>query len=232
MLIVQNQASPISPRQIGKLVETDSPLILEIGCNDGTDTLNLLTVPGAKVHCFECDPRPIARFYAKLKQALNDGRVQLHEHAVGAIDGQATFHQSGGTTQGAHLEDWDLSGSLKTPLAHQEKHKWCKFEHDITVDVKRLDTWLHVFQPPQIDFIWLDVQGAEADVFAGGPYALKRTRYLYTEFNHHNKPLYEGDLNLAQLQATLGPHWQLIGLHEGYNALLKNLKFQAGVGNA
>lgn len=216
----------ISPREIRSLLPptAEKPVVLEIGCNDGTDTENLLTIPGVMLHAFECDPRPIARFKDRFKgrEVVN---LALHEYAVSREDGTATFHQSGGTTKGAHLQDWDLSGSLKKPLAHTEYHKWCKFEHTITVETRRLDTWLTFFNPPTVDFIWLDVQGAEADVFAGGPETLARTRFIYTEFNHKQKPLYEGDLNLEQTIAALGPVWEPIGVYEGYNVLLKNNRF-------
>src|ERR1700734_4400073 len=48
---------------IAALVGKPDPVILEIGCNDGTDTLALLRVmPQASFHCFEPDARAIARF--------------------------------------------------------------------------------------------------------------------------------------------------------------------------
>src|SRR5262245_56296770 len=53
--------NPISKSTIHELVGRDDPLILEIGCNDGTDTAELLsTFPRGQIHCFECDPRPIS----------------------------------------------------------------------------------------------------------------------------------------------------------------------------
>lgn len=198
-------------------------MLLEIGCNDGTDSLNLLTIPGVELHCFECDPRPIARFKEKMKGVVPDDRkVALHEYALSREDGTAEFYQSGGTTKGAHLQDWDLSGSLRKPLGHLERHKWCRFDKKIKVETRKLDTWLEFFPNDRIDFIWLDVQGAEADVIAGGPKALARTRFVYAEFNDFKKPLYEGDLNLEQTVAALGPDWEAVGIYEGYNALIRN----------
>jgi hypothetical protein len=49
----------------------------------------------------------------------------------------------------------------------------------------------------EIDFIWMDVQGAEMEVLRGGKNTIAKTRYLYTEYS--NKELYEGQANLRKL---------------------------------
>jgi hypothetical protein len=48
-----------------------------------------------------------------------------------------------------------------------------------------------------IDFIWMDVQGAEIDVFRGAQEVLANARYLYTEYS--NRELYAGQYNLRRL---------------------------------
>lgn len=218
------------------LSDRPNPVVLEIGCNDGTDSMPLYNaIAGVRLFCFECDPRPLQRFYSRLDPTyaykpgcgalLLEGpnkRLTLLDVAVGNIDGEADFHQSGGTIDGAHLKDWDLSGSLKKPLGHLERHKWCKFEQTMKVTVTKLDTWWKAQGSPAIDFIWLDVQGAEGDVFDGGREALQRTHYVYTEFNDYKKPLYEGDLNQQQTLQRLGPDWEQVGIYEGYNLLCRN----------
>jgi hypothetical protein len=88
--------------------------------------------------------------------------------------------------------------------------------------VRRLDSWLADQRLPEVDFLWLDVQGGEADVFAGAVKTLRRTRFLYTEFNAWKKPLYEGDLTYDATLAALGPTWRPLALYEGYNLLLQN----------
>nr|VFK11674.1 MAG: methyltransferase, FkbM family [Candidatus Kentron sp. LPFa] len=60
-----------------------------------------------------------------------------------------------------------------------------------------LDTWRREQGIDTVDFIWMDVQGAEMDVFRGGANTLARTRYLYTEYN--DRELYEGQCTLPQL---------------------------------
>jgi FkbM family methyltransferase len=216
-------AASIQPAEVRTLLgPVARPLVLEIGANDGGDSRGLAAAfPEATIHCFECDPRALAKFRAQ-PQLPN---VLLHAYAVGAYDGRSTFHTSGGTNPSVGQGDWDLSGSLRRPTGHKERYRWCTFDRTIEVEVRRLDSWLAEQKLPTVDFIWLDVQGGEADVFAGAPRTLRRTRFLYTEFNAWKKPLYEGDLTLEGTLAALGPAWRPLAVYEGYNLLLKNEDF-------
>jgi len=98
-------------------------------------------------------------------------------------------------------EGWDCSGSIRKPKNHLKVHPWCKFEKNIVIETKTLDTWCREQGIDRIDFIWMDVQGAEIDVIRGARNALKKTRYLYTEYS--NKELYEGQLSLKQVLKEL-----------------------------
>lgn len=71
----------------------------------------------------------------------------------------------------------------------------------VTVTTTTLDCWCSEHGIEVVDFIWMDVQGAEADVFKGGPATLSRTRFLYTEYA--DRELYEGQLDLRRLLKTL-----------------------------
>jgi 2-O-methyltransferase len=195
------------------------PMLLDIGANDGSDSRRLAEAfPHAHVHAFECDARALARFRATPLPP----NVTLHAFAIGARDGRATFHVSGGTNPSSRGEPWDLSGSLKKPTGHKERFAWCTFDTTQEVEVRRLDRWLADHRMPRVDFVWLDVQGGEADVIEGGKRTLLRTRYLYTEFNAWKKPLYDGDLTLDATLHALGPGWTPLALYEGYNVLLRN----------
>jgi len=189
----------ISFEQIRKMVTKPAPMILEIGANDGTDTLRLLDCfPDGSIHCFEPDPRAAARWH----NTVHDPRARLHEIAIGAADGTATFHQSGGTY--SSIEDWDYSGSLRAPKAHLEAYPDVTFDTRIDVPVRALDSWCAEHRIGDIDFIWADVQGAERDLIAGGQLALARTTYFYTEFD--NREMYEGQWRLGQIHRHLPHH--------------------------
>jgi FkbM family methyltransferase len=195
----------ILPERIRELVRSERPIILDVGANDGMQTLQFLSLfPGATVYAFEPDPRALAKFRANVA----DPRVRLFEGALGSIDGEAEFHVSSGLPPGVPQGEiekspggWDRSGSLRAPKSHKEIWPWCKFESKITVQVKRLDTWARENAIETVDFLWADVQGAEGDLISGGAEILSRTRYFYTEYS--NKEWYEGQVSLQQIFGML-----------------------------
>ena len=69
-----------------------------------------------------------------------------------------------------------------------------------------------------VDFVWADIQGAEADMIRGGRATLARTRYLFTEYA--DEELYEGQATLSEILALL-PGWRLVELWEE-DVLLEN----------
>lgn len=197
-------AAQIAPETIQQHVDKPNPTILEIGCNDGIHTLwlrELFSQPS--IFCFEPDPRAIARFNKNVGIRQD---IQLFEVALGQHDGDVIFYQSSGQPPSALAKDlpgdWDQSGSIRAPKEHLTLHPWVKFEHMLNVAAVRLDTWCVNHAIDLIDFIWMDVQGAELDVFAGGKQTLKyKTRFIYTEYS--NRELYSGQGNLKQLLRQL-----------------------------
>jgi hypothetical protein len=65
----------------------------------------------------------------------------------------------------------------------------------------------------------MDVQGAEDLVIKGGRELLRRTKFIYTEYN--NSEMYEGQLNLDGILDLLGDSWELIEVFDN-DILLKN----------
>ena len=202
--------------EIHELVGRDDPLILEIGCNNGSDTLEFLAeFPGVQIHCFECDPRPIQAF----RSNVADDRCELHEVAVSDRTGVATLHMSGGTCERVQDEDWDYSSSLLVPTGHLSVHPWVTFEHACQVETVRLDDWAeHVIPNRVVDFIWMDVQGAEHLVIGGGASTFARTRFCYFEYSESE--LYSGQQDLSALLGALGTY-RLLATYQD-NALAVN----------
>jgi 2-O-methyltransferase len=206
---------PLTHNAIAALIKKPNPTILEIGCNDGSDTLAFLRVmPQAKIYCFEPDPGAIGRFKKNLGAQL--AKVRLFEIAVSDRTGQIDFHSSG-----ADLPDgWDRSGSIRRPKNHLKRYPWVKFEKTITVGTCRLDDWCAENGIKQVDFIWMDAQGAEANVIAGARKILQETKFLYTEYS--NDELYEGQLSLKNLLARL-PSFKVVARYRN-DVLLRNRK--------
>ena len=210
--------SSITKEFIFQLVSRQDPTILEIGCNDGSNTLWFLEIfDSPKIFCFEPDPRAASRF----KQNIGDREeVRLYKLAISDKNGEETFYMSAGQESEEMPEGWDLSGSIRKPKNHLIVHPWCRFEKNIVVQTKTLDTWCNENGIEKIDFIWMDVQGAEIDVVRGGKNALRNTRYLYTEYS--NKELYEGQASLKELLTELIEFEVVIRYPD--DILLRNIK--------
>ena len=196
--------------------------VLEIGANNGSDTVRLLeTFGSATIHCFEPDPRALAMLRAR----VTSERAHIHPFAISDADGHLEFFQSGGAPPGSEnqfSEGWHYSSSIRRPTGHLEEFPWCTFDTTIEVRSVRLDTWFEQQAISSIDFIWADVQGAEGDLIAGGRTALAHTRFLYTEFS--DVELYEGQKTLGGLLEML-PGWRIAQRFRS-DVLLENTAFR------
>lgn len=201
---------------LGKLVGTDSKIILEIGACEGNDSnLFLRVFKNLKLFCFEVDPHNCRDH----KRIVKSSRCQLIEGAISDIDGTIVFNRSGGTHPGVN-KNRRSSGSVNQPTGHLDLHPWCTFEEGITVSSYTLDIWCQQNNIDQIDLIWADVNGAEAKMLAGGTEILKRTRYLYTEFGPENMEVWAEGITKEQIKSSL-PNFEEIFVHSN-NVLLKN----------
>ena len=202
---------PVTPGQLDfnllrELLVTDSPLILEIGSNNGATTEQLLhAFPKSTIFAFEPDVRAIRKFKNRIK---GDPRVQLFEIAIGSHDHEAEFYVSSGTPPNAspqviaeYVEGYDKSGSLRAPKSHKQVWPWVKFESKVKVPVRGLDSWAAKHGIGRVDLIWADVQGAEGDLVAGAKSTLANTRFFYTEYS--DTEWYEGQVTLRQLMEML-----------------------------
>lgn len=201
------------------LLGKDDPVILDIGANDGSHTLEFLRLfKDSRVYAFEPDARALEGFRGK----VNSARARLFDLAISDEDGTTEFHISDGLPSAEWGElrpqGWDLSGSIKKPKEHLVTHPWCTFKETINVKTKRLDTWCREEGIESIDLIWADVQGAEENLIKGGAEALRRTRYFYTEYS--DRELYEGQISLRQIRALL-PDFAVLYRFEN-DVLLKN----------
>jgi FkbM family methyltransferase len=218
----KQQQHGLDPVFFANLIKKKDPVIVEIGCNDGSHTLEFLgAFPNGKIICFEPDERAAKRF----KKKVNDPRVVFFSCAIGSVDGTARFFASGGnplaTPDPRFPEDWDLSGSIHPPLLHLQTTPRVTFANQVEVTIQRLDSMIQELGLEKVDLIWADVQGAEADLIWGGRQTLRNTHYFYTEYS--DQELYAGQVNLNQLR-TLLPDFRLI--HKlRYDVLFRNKNF-------
>ena len=158
-------------------------MIVEIGAHYGEDSENFLNMfPSCRLFMFEPDPRCV-----KVIKRKGLGGT-LIEKAVSDTDGLEMFYPSK-TINGRFNHDG--SGSLLKPKEHLTVFTDVGFDEPVEVPAMRLDTFCMNYAIYRINFIWMDVQGAEGKVFEGGRVIFQTgVEYLFTEYD--NVELYEG----------------------------------------
>lgn len=141
---------------------------------------------GSEYWLFEPIPANVALIDENLRDFAGADRNKFHVHpfALGRHPGWADFWESHGQ---ATDEDWNQgnkSSSLREPTGHLIEHPWCKFKKS-RVPVHRLDDLNLSF-----DFIHIDVQGCELEVFEGGIKTLSQAGAVWSEVSR--KELYAG----------------------------------------
>ena len=199
--------------QIKNLINKENPIIFEIGCADGGDTLEFInTFNDLEIYCFEPEPKNIKL----VKEKINYSKHFLFEGVISDKNTTLTFNRS----RTDNPNDLSYSGSIVKPKEHLNEWPSIKFDEEITVESITLDTFCDKNNINIIDFIWADVQGAEDLMIIGGSESFKnKVRFLYTEYS--NKEYYEGQPNLNKILSLLGDNWEIVNDY-GSDILLKN----------
>jgi FkbM family methyltransferase len=134
--------------------------VLDLGAHYGLYTLLASKRVGSRgqVIAFEPSPRErkILRFHLGLNLCRN---VRVEGLALGDEDQEADLHVVQGSQTGCN--------SLRPPMADSEARP-------IRVRVRRLDGWLAEQKLFGVDFVKLDVEGAELSVLKGAEHMLER----------------------------------------------------------
>ncbi len=162
------------------------PIIVEAGICDGTDTLEFAKIfPEGKIHGFECLPHYLQLATQRLSQYSN---VALYPFALNDTSADVEFHVS--TLKG----EFYGSGSLLAPNLHKTVHPEIKFDRQIKVKSISLDDWMVEYKIDHVDFLWLDLQGAELRALHGANKILKDVKAIFTEVSlietYKDVPLY------------------------------------------
>ena len=201
------------------LVSCTDPCIVDLGSFDGGDaewmTAACAAVP--RVVVVEPDERNLARLRARF---IGRKEVKIYSGAVASFTGTCKFHVCDNAENQAFA-----SGSIREPSGHLIHFPWCTFPKTVDVPCWTLDDIACRENLDHIDVLWVDIQGAEADMIRGGQMALARTRYLFIEAEEVE--FYKGQVLRAELIAML-PGWRVIGDFQ-YNLLLSNEGLRADV---
>jgi FkbM family methyltransferase len=144
---------------------------LDVGANVGYYSLVLAerVGPGGRVHAFEPDPRLAEHLERHL--ALNGfaDRVHVHRTAVAAAAGRADFLRA---------EKENLGGGTLIPYPDLQRETF-------PVEVVSLDGFCDAHGVRTVDFLKVDVEGAETDVLrgAGGLLERRAVHHILVELN-------------------------------------------------
>jgi len=199
VLGLKNEKGVISKKSIAEYL-SDNPIIIEAGASDGQDTLELSKqFPNGQIHAFE----PIPAVFEKLKNRVgNCKNVHIYPHALGPTNHTAKMYVSSGRSYG--------SSSLLKPKEHLTIHKDVHFKEEIEVPVLTIDDWAAKHNIDRVDFMWLDMQGAEYATLKASSKILNSLKVLYTEVSLME--MYEG-----------------VPLYEEYKTWLESLGFKAAI---
>ncbi len=197
------------------LRETADPVIVDLGAHRGEDSawMREACVTQPRIVLVEPDGRNLEC----IREATLDWpRCSVIAAAVADHTGRCPFHPC--QNQEGHAFG---SGSIRQPTGHLKYFPWCKFPRVDTITCYSLDYIFHQLRLGHIDVLWVDIQGAERDMIAGGREALAHTRYLFMEAEEVE--FYEGQATRPELLAML-PSWAVVGTFEA-NVLLRNEAF-------
>lgn len=168
-----------------------NPIILEAGAYNGADTLDFCRVwPEATVYAFE----PVPTVFQRLKEnTAQHQQVKLFQEALGPRTGTIQMHISSGASAG--------SSSILTPKLHLKYHPDVEFKEDILVNVITLQDWGEREQVKKIDFLWLDLQGAELQVLQAAGELLNTVSVIHTEVSFGE--IYENGADYSELKTWL-----------------------------
>jgi FkbM family methyltransferase len=205
-------------------IKNDS-VFFEIGTHFGFDT-EKFTKLTQNIHCFEPDPRNIEIFK---KLNLN---VKFNEYALSDMDGVSDFYLSSGNVYESKYgptdnnfvnnNDWSASSSLMLPKNHIKKTPWVKFNNTIQIKTKKLETYCLENNINKIDFVWMDVQGAELNVINGMGGFKQKIHYIYTEYS--DEELYTNQPNKNKILENMGDMWKVV-FDFGGDILLENKNY-------
>ena len=179
------------PKLYIRLLLPEDPVIVDAGAHVGGDTQEMSRLwPRAAIHAFE----PVPDLFRQLTaNTAGLGNVRRYALALGTETGTAEMFVSGGGS--------DASSSLLPPKEHLQINPHVSFGGSITVPTTTLDDWAREKGIPRIDFLWLDMQGAELAVLQAAPRTLAGVRAIHLEVSlvefYAANPLY------AQVRAWL-----------------------------
>jgi FkbM family methyltransferase len=185
--------------------------IIHVGANVGWECLAYSKTAAKNIIYIE----PIPELFKRLQENIKpyDGHFAI-QAVCSDLDGQLIEF---------NVASNDGVSSSMLPLgAHASLHPNIKYTHKFKTHTKKLDTLMseRLIKSEDIDYLVLDVQGAELKVLKGATQLLDHIKFLIVEVSEF--PLYEGGCTLDELTKFL----------QNQNFVLKQSYLLEGEGDA
>lgn len=158
--------------------------IFEIGACEGEDSIRYSRLfKNATIYTFEPLPQNVEIIEKNILK-YNVKNVELVNKALSADAGIATFYVSAGRPENAPESDWDYgnkSSSLLPPDKHKEMASFIEFNEKITVETTTLNIFCTGKNINLVDYMHIDVQGAELMVLQGAGHLINSIKAIWLE---------------------------------------------------
>ncbi len=173
----------VRPEQVAQIVI--------VGANDASEVDRMRPVYSkCRFLCFEPNPQSHQNLVNKFQGVASVG---LSKYALGRTPGTAQFYELSLAGNGSLLEP---DAEAWATANKQADKKVSSYEVQVsTLDRETADL-------PAIDVLWMDVQGAEGEVLAGGSETLKRTKSIMVEVALIESP-YKGAMLFSEINELL-----------------------------
>jgi FkbM family methyltransferase len=198
-------------------------IIFDIGACEGENSVRYSRIfPNSSIHTFE----PVDKNYQRILKNIEEFKatqVKAYPICLSNEKGTAVFHLSSGVPDEFKDKevDWEFgnkSSSLLPPDKTLEAFEWLEFKEKITVPTERLENIIQQESIDHIDFIHMDVQGAELMVLDGSGEHLNKIRNIWLEVE--TVPLYKDQPIKSDVEKYLS--------ERGFTRLLDTLDSVAG----
>lgn len=181
------------------------PILFDVGACEGEDSIRYSRLfPRSRILSFE----PLSANQAQVRANFSKYQVtnaELIPLALADRRGPAKFHVSAGEPAEKFAgEEWNYgnkSSSLLAPADPAPMHGWITFPETAIVECDTLDEFCASRQIRRIDFVHMDVQGAEHLVLAGAARMLPSITAIWLEVAECE--IYQGQKIRAEIQALL-----------------------------
>lgn len=202
-----SQLSPIDYELKKLFRQTNTLVIFEIGACEGEDSIRYSRLfPQSQIYAFEPLPKNF-ELITKNIEKYNVKNVEVFNKALSEKNDSAEFYVSNGTPKGMTVSDWDFgnkSSSLLPPEEHTNIVEFIKFEEKIWVQTITLKSFCQQSEIDGIDFIHMDVQGAELLVLKGADNLISNIKVIWLEVAKIS--LYKGQPLVNDIEEFMSAH--------------------------